>query len=82
MPVVIGVVAVLAIGAIAFLIMGSGGEPEFAKPPVTGKTPDHILNTMDEKQRNEILKQEQAAGVRGDGGASQQPQQNPYSQGR
>ncbi len=78
MPLVIGAVAVLAIGAIAFLIVGTSGEPEFEKPPVTGKTPDYILDQMSPEQRAAIEKQEREAGITNDQGAAEQPKQNPY----
>ncbi len=81
MPAVIAaVVAVLAIG-IYFLTQAGKSGPEFQPAPVTGKTPEHILQTMTPEQRAKIEAEEKKLGL-SDKQAEQvasQPQGNPYS---
>lgn len=80
-PVVVGVIAVFAIGALALFVFGGGGEPEFEKAPPTGITPDYIKDTMTPDQRAEVERREREAGLVADPnafGAEEQPKQNPY----
>jgi hypothetical protein len=80
LPAVIGaIVAVLAIG-IYFLAQAGKGGPEFKPAPVTGKTPEHILQTMSPEQRAKVEAEEKRLGL-ADKQAEQvasQPQGNPY----
>jgi len=80
LPAVIGaVVVVLAIG-IYFLMQAGSSGPEFKPAPVTGKTPEHILQTMTPAQRAKVEAEEKKLGL-DDKTAEQiasQPQGNPY----
>lgn len=63
LPAIIGVVAVvLAIGI--FVLMQAGAQgPDFKAPPVTGKTPQHILDQMSPEQRKKIEEEEARLGL-------------------
>lgn len=63
LPAVIGIVAVVLALGIFFLVQAGGNEAEFKKPPVTGKTPQHILDAMSPEQRKKIEAEEAKLGL-------------------
>lgn len=80
--VIAAVIVVAAIGIYALLQAGQNG-PEYKPAPPTGKTPDHILQTMTPEQQAKIKEAEAKAGLTEDKMAAQQaaqPQGNPYGQ--
>lgn len=79
MPVVVGAVGIVLVGAIIAFAVSGKGEAEFKKPPLTGKTPDYILDKMSPDQRAKIQAEEKASGVDKQLEQTQQPGQNPYS---
>lgn len=59
--IVVIIVAVLAIAGT--MIMSAGTTQEFKAPPVTGRTPQHILDAMTPEQRERILAEERKMGI-------------------
>lgn len=78
-PAVVGAIAVVLVGVILAFAIGGKGEPEFKKPPLTGKTPDYILDKMSPDQRAKIEDEERKSGVNKQLEQQQQPGQNPYA---
>ncbi|MFM9873807.1 MAG: hypothetical protein ACKVQS_10125 [Fimbriimonadaceae bacterium] len=77
--VIAAVVAVLAVG-IFFLMQAGKSGTEFEPAPVTGKTPDYILQSLPPEQRAKIEADEKRMGL--DKKAQEvasQPQGNPYA---
>ena len=57
------VIVVVVVAVAGFFLLQAGTVQEYKAPPVTGRTPQHILDAMTPEQRERILAEERKMGI-------------------